>query len=59
MSDGSASDYQVELGTGRLLDGLEQAHRRHAGGRDARVDDVLPDEAPKKVAGKDAIFTSR
>ena len=36
VRDGSATDYLVELGTGRLLDGLETGHRRHAGGRDAR-----------------------
>ena len=57
VRDGSATDYQVELGTGRLLDGLEQAIVGMREGETREATTVLPDEADKKFAGKEAVFT--
>ncbi len=57
VRDGSATDYQVELGTGRLLDGLEQAIVGMQEGETREATTVLPAEADKKFAGKEAVFT--
>ena len=57
VRDGSATDYQVELGTGRLLDGLETAIVGMREGETREATTVLPDEADKKFAGKEAVFT--
>ena len=57
VRDGSATDYQVELGTGRLLDGLEQAIVGMREGETREATTVLPAEADKKFAGKEAVFT--
>ncbi|MDX6702813.1 MAG: trigger factor [Baekduia sp.] len=57
VRDGSATDYQVELGTGRLLDGLEEAIVGMREGETREATTVLPAEADKKFAGKEALFT--
>ena len=57
VRDGSATDYQVELGTGRLLDGLEQAIVGMQEGETREATTLLPAEADKKFAGKEAVFT--
>ncbi len=59
VRDGSATDYQVELGTGRLLDGLEQAIVGMQEGETREATTMLPAEADKKFAGKEAVFRSR
>jgi len=57
VRDGSASDYLVELGSGRLLDGIEAALIGMREGETRETTTVLPEEAPdRKVAGKEAVF---
>jgi trigger factor len=56
LKDGSASDYSIELGSGRLLPGIEEALVGMRPGSETDVEVVMPDEAPKKVAGRTAIF---
>ena len=57
VRDGSATDYLVELGTGRLLDGLEDAIVGMREGENREATTVLPEEASdRKLAGKEAIF---
>jgi trigger factor len=57
LRDGSATDYLVELGSGRLLDGLEEAMVGMREGETREATTVLPEEAPdRKVAGKEAVF---
>jgi trigger factor len=56
MKDGSASDYSIELGSGRLLPGIEEALVGMTPGSETDVEVVMPDEAPKKVAGRTANF---
>jgi trigger factor len=57
VREGSATDYLVELGTGRLLDGLETAMVGMREGETREATTVLPEEAPdRKVAGKEAVF---
>ena len=57
VRDGSATDYQIELGTGRLLDGLEQAIVGMQEGETREATTVLPADADKRFAGKEAVFT--
>jgi trigger factor len=56
LKDGSASDYSIELGSGRLLPGIEEALVGMTPGSETDVEVVMPDEAPKKVAGRTASF---
>ncbi len=53
----SATDYLVELGSGRLLDGLEDAIVGMRAGETREATTVLPAEADRKLAGREAVFT--
>jgi trigger factor len=57
LRDGSATDYLVELGSGRLLAGLEDAMVGMREGETREATTTLPEETPdRKVAGKEAVF---
>jgi trigger factor len=54
---GAASDYLLELGGGRLIDGFEQQLTGAAGGEDRKVEVTFPDDyQAEALAGEDAVF---
>jgi trigger factor len=58
LKGGSATDYLVEVGSGRLLDGLEQALIGLRPAETTTVEIDLPDDASdRKLRGKTATFT--
>jgi trigger factor len=57
IKDGSASDYLVQLGSGRLVGGIEQSVIGMRPGETRQVDVTFPpDYGPKAIAGKQAVF---
>jgi trigger factor len=57
LKNASATDYLVELGSGRLLDGLEDAIVGMRAGETREATTTLPAEAEKKLAGREAVFS--
>ncbi len=58
VKQGSATDYQFEIGSGRLLDGMEEAIIGMAPGETRTVDVELPADGPdKRFNGKTAVFS--
>ncbi len=58
IKNGSASDYMIEIGSGRLLDALETALVGMQPGETREIETQLPDDGPdKKLNGKVATFT--
>jgi trigger factor len=55
---GAASDYLLELGSGRLIEGFESQLTGARPGEERRVEVTFPDDYPEeKLAGEDAVFT--
>jgi trigger factor len=55
---GAASDYLLELGGGRLIEGFEEQLIGAEAGEERRVEVTFPPEyQAEKLAGKDAVFT--
>jgi trigger factor len=58
IKNGAAHDYMVEIGSGRLLDPLEDALVGMRPGETREIETVLPEEGPDpKLNGKTATFT--
>jgi trigger factor len=54
---GATSDYLLELGGGRLIEGFEQQLTGAAGGEDRKVEVTFPDDyQAEALAGEDAVF---
>jgi trigger factor len=55
---GAASDYLLELGSGRLLEGFESQLTGAEPGEERKVEVTFPDDyQAEQLAGKDAVFT--
>ncbi|MFI5028273.1 MAG: trigger factor [Solirubrobacterales bacterium] len=54
---GAATDYLLELGSGRLIEGFEQQLTGASGGEERRVEVTFPDDyGSEQLAGEDAVF---
>jgi trigger factor len=57
---GAATDYLLELGSGRLIEGFEQQLIGAGGGDERRVEVIFPDDyGAEQLAGEDAVFDVR